>query len=110
MWRPSPSCPFLRLLFWLLRNHRANAGQRLLPGFEGAALIPANEALHAACPDDLSVEARHPEARRKSSTPAKRSPNAGNIGVSTSFEAEGTKSVLYRIDCGFAGVCERRMR
>jgi hypothetical protein len=32
------------------------------------------------------------------------------IGVSTSFKAEGTKSPLYRIDCGFVGVCERRTR
>jgi hypothetical protein len=69
-----------------------------------------NEARRAACPDDLAVEAGHPEARRKSSTPAKRSPNAGNIGESTSFEAEGTKRALYRIDCGFVGVCERRTR
>ena len=32
------------------------------------------------------------------------------IGVSTSFEAEGTKSPLYRIDCGYVGVRERRTR
>jgi hypothetical protein len=56
MRRPSPSCPFLHLLFWLLRSHHANAGQRITAVIHGReepfVVLCAHSNIHRAFTED----------------------------------------------------------